>query len=486
MSSFCQNIPVIPQNLGTCWFNAILMAMIYSDGLSQIIYEKAIEDNWHLDEKGAFKTIMLLFMNYVRAIKKSGNYILIERFREFINKYKIELILLDYLTYYHPELLKYFYEYINKGISSNYFLFILLKSLKLNIASVTLFTDTDGTSKRYNIDIQYEYDTRNKLIPKKFTGIIPDIIPDILICKTKKNLPLSISLGYPSFTQIKDFGKEIMVFKRQRFKLDCILLSDKTNTHIITGLTCYGSKYVYNGWWKIKGNPCNLMEFDWNTDIRNFCLDLTNCKLPDYNPEDDNEDNYCFNFKQNNCILIYVRIKEDNVVSKKQVKKINRIDIYNHINDYNEEQIKDILVNFYEFKDKTLNRLDINELRNLLREELRKELDENYQSIEHYDELSSIVSDISLDIFIINTIKKLKKNKNPDEIEILKNQLNKLIKEKFSDEFLRNINTSLKIDLKSKKELLDFIKAIYEKKKRQKTSDNIHLIPKKIKTSETK
>ena len=483
MSSFCQDIPVIPQNLGTCWFNAILTAMIYSDGLSQIIYEKAIEDNWQDDDNGAFKTIMLLFMNYVRAIKKNGNSILIERFKNFLKKYKIELILLDYLTYYQPELVKYFYKYINTGLSSNYFLFILLKSLNLNIASLTLFTDTTGISKKYNVDIQYEYDIRDKLIPKRFTGIRTDIKPDILICKTKKNLPLSISLGYPSFTQVKDFGKEIMVFKGERFKLDCILLSDTTKTHIITGLTCYGSKYVYNGWLKIKGNPCNLMKFDWNTDIRNFCLDLTNCELPDYNPDDKNEDNYCFNFKKNNCILIYVKIKDDNIVPKKQVKKINRIDIYKHIDNYNENQIKDILINFYDFKYKNLNRLDINELKNLLKEELKKELGENYKSIEHYDELSSIVSDISLDIFIINTIKKLKKNKNPDEIEILKNQLNKLIKDNFSDDLLTNINTSLKLDLINKKDLLDFIKVICEaKKKRQETSDKIDLISKKAKT----
>ncbi len=35
----CERIPVIPQNIETCWFNAIMMSMIYSDGLSQIIYE---------------------------------------------------------------------------------------------------------------------------------------------------------------------------------------------------------------------------------------------------------------------------------------------------------------------------------------------------------------------------------------------------------------------------------------------------------------
>jgi hypothetical protein len=82
--NYCEQIPVIPQNLGTCWFNAILMAMIYSDGLSQYVYEKAIEDNWDKDEKGAFKTLMLLFMNYVRAIKK-GKVKYIDNLRFFLH-----------------------------------------------------------------------------------------------------------------------------------------------------------------------------------------------------------------------------------------------------------------------------------------------------------------------------------------------------------------------------------------------------------------
>ena len=93
----CEIIPVIPQNLNTCWFNAIMMSMIYSDGLSQFIYEKAIEDNWQDNNNGAFKTLMLLFMNYVRAIKK-GKVEYIENLRFFLKKYKIEIISLKYTS----------------------------------------------------------------------------------------------------------------------------------------------------------------------------------------------------------------------------------------------------------------------------------------------------------------------------------------------------------------------------------------------------
>ena len=87
MPSFCELIPTMPQNIGLCWFNSILMAMIYSDGLSRYIYEKAFEENWQDDENGAFKTLMLLFMNYVIAIKY-GKIEYIEKLREFLNQFQ--------------------------------------------------------------------------------------------------------------------------------------------------------------------------------------------------------------------------------------------------------------------------------------------------------------------------------------------------------------------------------------------------------------
>lgn len=48
MTDICDRIPVIPQshNMGTSWFNAILTCCLYSDGLSAIVFQKAIEDRW--------------------------------------------------------------------------------------------------------------------------------------------------------------------------------------------------------------------------------------------------------------------------------------------------------------------------------------------------------------------------------------------------------------------------------------------------------
>ena len=128
--NYCEQIPVIPQNLETCWFNTIIMAMIYSDGLSQLIYEKAVEDNWDKDENGAFKTLMLLFMNYIRAIKE-GKVKYIQKLRKFLKKYRIEIILLDFINHYNPEFIQKYYQIIFKGYYLIYFEYIL-KVLKFN------------------------------------------------------------------------------------------------------------------------------------------------------------------------------------------------------------------------------------------------------------------------------------------------------------------------------------------------------------------
>lgn len=42
---YCKALEVIPQFLGSCWFNVILMIMLYSDGVSNVISRTAIRDN---------------------------------------------------------------------------------------------------------------------------------------------------------------------------------------------------------------------------------------------------------------------------------------------------------------------------------------------------------------------------------------------------------------------------------------------------------
>lgn len=128
-----------------------------------------------------------------------------------------------------------------------------------------------------------------------------------------------------------------MTFKGVKYRLDCILLIDANLKHVILGLTCNGSKCVYNGWLKKQKNPCNLMLYDWISNIGNFCLDFINCKLSANLKDSD----LCYNFKQNERLMVYVKETKKPLLSKKQVRKINAINIPEDMKD--KQNIRKIL-----------------------------------------------------------------------------------------------------------------------------------------------
>ena len=405
--NYCEEIPVIPQYLATCWFNSILSAMIYSDGLSQIIYEKAVEDDWQDDNNGAFKTLMLLFMNYVRAIK-NGKLDYIDKLREFLKKYKTELILLDFLTYYHKDL----FEIYNYMILNGYvilYIFYILQNIGLNCSLILL-----SNGKFYN-DVKFDFihkiyiDYDNSSVNKT---------PEILLFNIK-DISNFQKYKYPEITEtdLKNFGEEIIEFYGVPYKLDCILLADKDKKHTITGLTCNGSKYVYNGWWlSDRENPCNLMPYDWTINNSNFCLDVDNCEL-----SKEKEEDFCYNFKNNERIMVYVKIGKEKQIEKKQVKKINRISASIYLGEKDKDDMIGLLSNRFE---RTLDRN--NDIQDLI--ELYMSLSDNKSQNITIDNISNIlgVKKINIDL--------LKKKLRQKYFEILQqkdlNELKKLFKEK--------------------------------------------------------
>ena len=172
-------------------------------------------------------------MNYVRSIKKINNQGIIERFREFINKYKIELILLDYLNHYHSNLN--IHEIVRKGLYID-FLFDMLKGLNID---VDIIYSKDNS--KYNI--KYDYIIGEHIIKDDEELVATDI----LLCRNIIDEDMSV-LSPIREDYFRNFGEEQMFFLGEEYKLESILIYDKNLNHIISGLTCNGSKYVYNGW----------------------------------------------------------------------------------------------------------------------------------------------------------------------------------------------------------------------------------------------
>ena len=92
----------------------------------------------------------------------------------------------------------------------------------------------------------------------------------------------------------------------------------------------------------------------------------------DCNLEKDLKDtDLCFNFKNNDKLMVYVKIKQDKSETGeiKHIKKINQIKISPYINEFNEDEIKNLLLEIYK---KTLQITEIKELKGLLIQALMK------------------------------------------------------------------------------------------------------------------
>jgi hypothetical protein len=269
-----------------------------------------------------------------------------------VKKYRIETILLDYLNHYHPEFIEKYYNIILGNGNDMTYLSYILEILGIN--------STLNIYRRSNFFYEnVKYDTIKK---KYYADGNHSNTPDILLFELDysyiKNRNLKFNDG---------IGEEIIKFNGFQYKLDCILLCDKNYTHAITGLTCNGSKYVYNGWWEETKNPCNLMPFDWTTDTTNFCLNTEECSLP----KDLFEGELCYNFKDNYKIMVYVKIKNDVELEIKQIKKINRVKISSYIDNLDIKTIKKLLKTKY--NDKFIENESDKNLRRLFRYFLYKE-----------------------------------------------------------------------------------------------------------------
>jgi hypothetical protein len=66
MPTKCKSVITIPQFTGTCWFNALLMALLYSDGTRQYLLKNLINSELYSKNKRLYD----IFIGYI------GKYIL--------------------------------------------------------------------------------------------------------------------------------------------------------------------------------------------------------------------------------------------------------------------------------------------------------------------------------------------------------------------------------------------------------------------------
>jgi hypothetical protein len=300
----CENLKVIPQFTGTCWFNAFLMSVLYSQNARKMMIK--VSKKWNKENK---------FLNILKYIlKKNYNDPSIEK---YYNKIRPELLLFEYLKKNDIEIekilkeKKQFDNIYSFGFSKNYFP-TFLKFLDKKTLDIYYDKKTNNTiidfQKHFKIKLNENGDLvryidykptifpdsdKNNMI-KFIKEDIPNFIilyhselyEDDLITNTfnylKKNMKSNADIyDFSSYNiksnGIKDF-KDIITLNDIKYKLDSCLLSNYNKAeHEIVGITCNDNRYVYNGWTLntndpikkneiIKGDniPCSLMKFNWD------------------------------------------------------------------------------------------------------------------------------------------------------------------------------------------------------------------------------
>jgi hypothetical protein len=449
MSNICNDLKVIPQFEGTCWFNAFLMSVLYSQYARKMMIK--VSKTW--DKKDNFLNIL----KYI--LKKNYND---PSIATYYNKIQPEILLFKFLKNYDKEKEHLFKNRIRKDISrfgwTQLYFPYFLKSLDNKTIDIYYDKNKDDYIIDFYKNLKIQLNEKSTIISsytynkininkekKEILQSIKDIPNFIILFHSELSQSTVIPNGFNSLKKynknegevfdlnsynikvngIKEY-KDVITFNGIKYKLDSCIISNfdtiSNKNHVICGITCNENRYVYNGWTRKtedpamkknedivkEGNyfPCSLMKFDW--DLRKnkeFCLNPIQCKLDFVIDKND----LCFSFNKGDRILLYVRIDEDikttNITTLNSSKiKLSNIKLllkdFYQIDKLNEEELKNHLLYFAksEFIKKNHKEVDkyiydylygktIEDLKQILSEKINsnKDIPKNKKSVDIYN-----------------------------------------------------------------------------------------------------
>jgi len=330
MPSKCENVISLKQYGPTCWFNAILMAVLYSEGSRKLLLEKS--ESWDKTIK-VFRTLAFILKNkYLRTDNISQDY-------AYFDKVRPEHILKQLHQYNRKKFheLKIFrYGYYSSLYIRKIYKLLGAKVLFLDLVNDKLFYSRHNNVTRIDTSASFIIQDKPILtILKHFED------PDVIIIRMLSQgddidftpYPLHYDLYYlldnnyiteKTYNSLFRLGKNI-TYKDDTYTQDSVLLTNWNNMHLkkghsITGITCEKERYVYNGWTRttIDPNmkktsediedieiPCEIMKFDWDIHKNtNFCLNLQKCILDTMKID---VKDLCFSFNKGRREIIYIK-----------------------------------------------------------------------------------------------------------------------------------------------------------------------------------
>jgi hypothetical protein len=346
MPTKCKSVITIPQFTETCWFNALLMALLYSDGTRQYLLKNLINSELYIKNKGLYDIFIDILENRYYKSEEGSDAI-------YFDELKPEKILkflhnADKNTFYFdPD------KYV--GHKGEIYLVRLFEYFGLKDKVVYMFKDNKDYfySPLNNEPLIREYnvlDESNKITNEKGIRVdfeycgtdkscIPKTDPDMIVV-TPYDVPKPATIyksSTPAITVESNEIQEVIEYKNSLYKISSLLTTNWnpqkcSMDHQMAGVICENKRYIYNGWTRntldpakisayeneIGSVPCELMEFDWLLNKNDFCLAKNRCEIK----EKTKLSGLCFNASRvDDNTYIYVRVDEDDEIAQTNVRK---------------------------------------------------------------------------------------------------------------------------------------------------------------------
>ena len=338
----CSRI-LTPKQVGPiCWFMATFVAMFYSQRNRKVLLNAS--KRW--DKKDKLFTLLkqVLDDKYLKSDNEKEDY---EKFSDDTFGNILGLLFdKDSKSFpYNPKISCGFKSqvYICKlynllGVDCEMFDYIggaLLTYSYLNKEYDIMDYIFDDKTKHREIKKEYEEGKKGYVIELKDTYYTKKkSTPTILILRVCVDYIILGNRIYDDgmYNELTSMREEIE-YNGKTYILDSVILADNKLKHSITGITCKGIKYIYNGWTRTsmdpamtsqaitRNIPCGLQRHDWKVKTaegNDFCLNTRTC-LPDILSKDklSDEERLCFNFSEGDRLLIYV-------LKDKHLEKLNK------------------------------------------------------------------------------------------------------------------------------------------------------------------
>lgn len=328
----CSKVITVPQYVGSCWFNAVMMAIFYSQGIRTLLLKNM--ELWSNDKIKANKIMKdILEKNYTHINNEH---------LKFFEKFKPQVLLKE-LHKADPDLFE-FNPAKGEGYFSGRYLYKLLNYLRVDNF---LILDAIADHKRDRYNLYYGQYNVMKVNPKNinekmyWTATKDEIKkqfsknPDLLLIMTKRDSDIQYYPDY--YYNFQTYFDPVIEYNGMKYVADSMIISNFNQNicksgHEICGITCEKERYMYNGWMKrtidkakteessskvFSDIPCSLMKHDWlDRDKKSFCIDLKNCDLSDYKDHKIEKKEVCFKYTVGPRNYIYIR---EDLLSKKKI-----------------------------------------------------------------------------------------------------------------------------------------------------------------------